>query len=119
MVIRVVAVTNRVDPSLPDSQRMRATMVQLPRPMFLFFGIHRKVKRPSAPMWRCAIGAAFWALLTETRIVREQNSMTGQPLPCTVWTAVRPTVFGVAVMRWAAAAAAGTTRHTAKHITVR
>jgi hypothetical protein len=99
MVMRVVAVTKRVDPSLPDSQRMRATMVQLPRPMFLFFGIHRNVKRPLSPMWRCAIGAAFWALLTETRTVREQNSMTGQPLPRTVWTAVRPTAFGVARLR--------------------
>jgi hypothetical protein len=119
MVMRVVALTKRVDPSLPDSHRIRATSVQSPRPMFLFLGIHLKVKWPSSRMWRCAMGAAFWALLTDTRTVREQNSMTGHPLPRTVWMAPRFTVLGEAVMRWAAIALAGRPRIKAQHITDR
>src|SRR5919109_3229820 len=107
--MRVLALTKKVEPSLPLSQRMRATGLQSPLPMFLFLGIQRNVKRPSSRMWRWAIGAEFWALLTNTRTVREQNSMTGQPRPRTVWTSVRLTVLGEAVMvwlDWAAAVAA-------------
>jgi hypothetical protein len=44
--MRVLALTKNVEPSLPLSQRMRATSRQLPLPMFLFFGIQRNVKRP-------------------------------------------------------------------------
>jgi hypothetical protein len=120
MVMRVVALTKWVEPSLPDSHRIRATSVQSPRPMFLFFGIHRNVKRPSSLMCRCAIGAAFCALFTDTRIVREQNSITGQPAPRTVWISVRLTVLGEAVMRWATTAVAGAAAiPAAQHIAVR
>jgi hypothetical protein len=76
--------------------------------MFLFAGIQRNVKRPSARMWRWAIGAEFWALRTETRTVLEQNSITGQPRPRTVWMSVLLTVFGVALMVWTASAVAAT-----------
>ena len=44
MVMCVVARTKWVEPSLPDSQRMLATSVQSPRPMFLFFGIQRNAE---------------------------------------------------------------------------
>jgi hypothetical protein len=57
--MRVLALTKKVEPSLPLSQRMRATNRQSPFPMFLFCGIQRNVKRPSARMWRWAIGAEF------------------------------------------------------------
>src|SRR5215210_8950799 len=107
MVMRVLALTKMVEPSLPLSHRIRATSRQLPRPMFLLRGTQRNVKRPTARMCRCAIGAEFWALRTETRTVREQNSMTGQLRPRTVWTSARLTVWGVAAMRCGAWAVAG------------
>ena len=62
MVMRVLALTKIVEPSLPLSQRILATSRQLPRPMFLFRGIQRNAKRPLSPMCRCAIGAEFWAV---------------------------------------------------------
>jgi hypothetical protein len=46
MVICVLALTKNLEPSLPLSQRIRATRRQLPVPMFLFLGIHRNVKPP-------------------------------------------------------------------------
>ena len=58
-------------------------------------------------MCRCAIGTRFCALRTDTRIVREQNSITGQPRPVTVWTSPLSTVFGVALMVCAASTATG------------
>jgi hypothetical protein len=73
MVMRVLALTMTVEPSLPLSQRMRATSRQRPGPMFLFRGIQRKLKRPFARMCRWAIGAEFCALRTETRMVREHG----------------------------------------------
>ena len=100
MVMRVLALTNTVEPSLPLSQRMRATSRQRPGPMFLFRGTQRKLKRPFARTCRWAIGAEFCALRTETRTVREQNSITGQPRPRTVWMSARLTVLGEAVMDW-------------------
>ena len=54
-------------------------------------------KRPVSPMWRCAIGAEFWALRTETRTVREQNSKTGQLRPRTVCVRFGSTRGGSAV----------------------
>ena len=81
MVIRLVARTKNVDPSRPLSHRTRATIVHVPRPMFLFLGLQRNVKVPSSRMCRCAIGAAFCALRTDTLMVREQNSITGHPRP--------------------------------------
>ena len=86
MVMRVLALTKKVEPSLPLSQRMRATSRQSPFPMFLFAGIQRNVKRPSARMWRWAIGAEFWALRMSVLL----------------------TVFGVALMVWTASAVAAT-----------
>jgi hypothetical protein len=68
-------------------------------------------------MCRWAIGAEFCALRTETRMVREQNSITGQPRPRTVWVSARSIDFGVAVMDSAAgdagAAAAAVAARTA------
>lgn len=100
--------TKIVEPSFPLSQRIRATSRQWPGPTFLLRGTQRKLKRPLARTRRCAIGTEFWALRTDTRTVREQNSITGQPLPLTVWTAVVRTVDGEAEMlraAWAGAAA--------------
>src|SRR5215217_630609 len=107
MVMRVLALTKKVEPSLPLSQRMRATSRQLPAPMFLFCGIQRKVKRPLSRTCRCVTGAELCALRTKNRTVREQNSITGQPRPRTVWMSVVAIVLGLALMICAALAAAG------------
>jgi hypothetical protein len=104
--------TKIVEPSFPLSQRIRATSRQWPGPTFLLRGTQRKLKRPLARTRRCAIGTEFCALRTDTRTVREQNSITGQPLPLTVWTAVVRTVDGEAEMLRAAWAVAGAAART-------
>src|SRR6185295_6669011 len=98
--MRVLARTKIVEPSLPLSQRILATSRHWPLPTFLFFGIQRKLKRPFVRTRRWAIGTRFWGLRTATRMVLEQNSMTGQPRPRTVWMSARLTVLGEAVMDW-------------------
>jgi hypothetical protein len=111
--------TKIVEPSFPLSQRIRATSRQWPGPTFLLRGTQRKLKRPLARTRRCAIGTEFCALRTDTRTVREQNSMTGQPLPLTVWTAVVRTLDGDAEMLGAAWAVAGAAASPARMTAVR
>ena len=103
--MNVLARTKKVDPSLPLSQRIRATRRQRPGPMFLLSGIQRKRKRPVSRICRCAIGAEFWSLRTDTLMVREQNSITGQLRPRTTWIASWSTLTGSAVMRGSPGAA--------------
>src|SRR5215210_8132774 len=77
---------------------MRATSLQRPGAMFLLSGIQRKRKRPVSLTCLCAIGAEFWTLRTDTLIVREQNSITGQLRPRTVWIWSEPTTAGSALI---------------------
>ena len=79
MVMRVLALTKMVEPSLPLSQRIRATSRQLPRPMFSFRGIQRDVKRPSARMCRCSWEG--WALFLAICPGKTPNPLGGRNWP--------------------------------------
>jgi DNA-binding transcriptional ArsR family regulator len=69
IVMRVLARTKIVEPSLPLSQRILATRRHWPFPTFLFFGTQRTLKRPFVRTRRWAIGTRFWGLRTATRTV--------------------------------------------------
>jgi hypothetical protein len=106
MRTRVDARTITGDPSLPLSQRTRATRRQRPAPTSLRRGIHSNLNRPLGRVLFLPIRKAFWAERSESRTVRLQNSITGQPFPLITSVSPKWTGFGRAVTVWVAAAGA-------------
>jgi len=78
-----LARAHTTDPSLPLSQRIRATSCQRPGPTRVRRGIHSKRKRPRSLTRIRPIRNAFWSERSDMRTVRLQNSITGHPLPVT------------------------------------
>ncbi|MEA2418440.1 MAG: hypothetical protein QOE60_646 [Thermoleophilaceae bacterium] len=98
------------EPSLPLSQRMRATSSQRPAPTFARRGIQWKRKRPRSPTRTVPIRKAFWSDLRDSRTVRLQNSITGQPLPVIASVSPKRTGLGDAATDSRAAAGAASAR---------
>src|SRR5215213_8346327 len=106
--------TGTAEPSLPLSQFIRALSSQRPAPTRARRGVHWKRRRPRLPTFVEPMWNAFWSDRSDSRTVRLQNSITGQPLPVTVSFWPKCTGLGEAEIDGGAAGAAPASSATAK-----